>query len=167
MKLTTRGSLAAVLACMATAVAAAPAVAGTTVPVGLPLEALETAVPVEAPKLSTGVPVPVPGAPDGPRYVTGNLLPQNTVPTVPIAGELPRTLLEVPVENPVGEGNLGVAQAVSEESDLKLASPGATLGAPLSQPAGEGLGLPEPTLPQAALIAPALQGAPTAGLLFG
>ncbi|MFK4691908.1 hypothetical protein [Streptomyces pristinaespiralis] len=166
MKLTTRGTLAAVLACVGTAVAAAPAVAGTSVPVVLPLESLETAVPVETPDLSTGVPVPVPGAPEGPRHVTGALLPQGTLPAVPVSSELPRTLLEVPVENPLGEGNLGVAEVLAQESDVELASPGASLGAPVTAPSGEGFGLPEPTLPEAALVAPVLRAAPTGTLLF-
>ncbi|MFJ3101449.1 hypothetical protein [Streptomyces sp. NPDC086835] len=124
MKLTTRGTLAAVLACMGTAVAAAPAVAGTSVPVVLPLESLETAVPVEAPELRTGVPVPVPGAPEGPRHVTGPLLPQGTLPAMPVSSEVPPTLLAVPVENPLGEDDLGVAKVRAQESDVKLVSPG-------------------------------------------
>lgn len=165
MKLTTRGTLAAVLACMGSAVAAAPAVAGTSVPVVLPLESLETAVPVEAPDLRTGVPVPVPGAPEGPRHVTGTLVPQDTLPSVPLSSELHRTLLEVPVENPLGEGNLGVAQVLAQESDVKAASPGASLGAPVTAPTGA-FGLPEPTLPEAALVAPVLQAAPTGTLLL-
>lgn len=166
MKLTTRGSVAALMACMATAVAAGPAVAGTSVPVTLPLESLETALPIEAPSLRSGVPVPVPGAPEAPRHVTGQLLPQGTVPAVPFTSELPTTLLEVPVENPLGEGNLGVASAVSKASDLRLTSPGASVGAPVSEPRADLFGQPEPTLPQAALITPALQGTPAADLLL-
>lgn len=165
MKLTTRGSLAAVMACMATAVAATPAVAGTSVPVTLPLESLETVVPLEAPALRAGVPVPVPGAPDAPRHVTGRLLPEGVVPAVPFTSELPQTLLELPVENPLGEGNLGVARAASEGSDLKLTGPGASLGAPLSAPRPHLFGQPEPTMPEAALITPVLQGDPAADLL--
>jgi hypothetical protein len=166
MKSTTRGALAAVLACMASAVAAAPAAAGTSVPVTLPLESLETAVPVETPELRTAVPVLVPGAPEGPRHVTGALLPQGAVPSVPLGSELPDTLLELPVENPLGEGNLGVAQARTEESDVRLSSPGAQLGAPLTPPAADAFGLPEPALPQAGLVAPVLQATPAAGLLL-
>lgn len=154
------------VACAASAVGAAPALASASVPVTVPLESVEAALPLDAPALSTGVPVPVPGAPDGPRHVTGNLLPQNTVPAVPLTGELPATLLEIPVENPLGEGELGVAQVASEASDLSLSSPGASLGAPLTQPRPEEFGQPEATLPQAALVAPVLQGAPAAGLLL-
>ncbi|MFF8842668.1 hypothetical protein ACF08N_08015 [Streptomyces sp. NPDC015127] len=128
----------------------------------VPLQGLK-ALPLQAPQLSTGVPLLTPGAPEGPRFVTGNLLPENTVPSVPLTGELAPTLLELPVENPLGEGNLGVGKATSTASDLKLASPGATLGAPLTQPRAES-GLPEPTLPAVGLIAPVVQGSPTAAL---
>ncbi|MEU1280178.1 hypothetical protein [Streptomyces sp. NPDC005805] len=171
-KSTTRGTLAAVVACVASAVGAsamgaAPAAAAGSVPVTVPLESVEAALPVDAPALSTGVPVPVPGAPEGPRHVTGNLLPENTLPAVPLTAEVPGTLLELPVENPLGEGNLGVAQVVSEASDLTLASPGASLGAPLTQPRPELLGQPEATLPEAGIVAPVLRGAPAAELLLG
>lgn len=166
MKLTTRGTLAAVMACVGTAVAAAPAVAGTSAPVVVPLEGLEAAVPVESPDLRTGVPVPAPGAPDGPWYVTGTQFPQNTLPAVPVSSELPRTVVAVPVENPLGEGNLGVAEVLAPESDVTLASPGASLGAPMTAPSGDGFGMPELTVPDAALVAPVLQAAPTGTLLF-
>ncbi|WP_433572283.1 hypothetical protein [Streptomyces sp. CA-251247] len=166
MKLTTRGSLAAVIACMASAVAAAPAVAGTSVPVTLPLESLETVVPLEAPALSTGIPVLVPGAPEAPRHVTGRLLPEGTVPQVPFTGEVPKTLLELPVENVLGEGNLGVAAAGSEASDLKLSSPGASVGAPLSAPRPDHFGQPEPVLPELAVLTPSVVGDPVAHLLL-
>ncbi|MFJ8072806.1 hypothetical protein ACIQ7Q_02375 [Streptomyces sp. NPDC096176] len=151
---------------MASAVGSAPAVAAPSVPVTLPLESLETALPIEAPELSTGVPVLVPGAPEAPRHVTGNLVPQGTLPAVPFSSELPATLLELPVENALGEGNLAVAQASSEASDMELAGPGASLGAPLTQPREDLYGLSAVTLPQAALMAPVVQGTPSAGLLL-
>jgi hypothetical protein len=163
MKSTTRGSLAAVLACMASAVAAAPAVADASVPVSVPLESLETVLPVEAPQLRAGVPLLASGVPDGPRYVTGKLLPQNMLPAVPIGGEMPETLLELPVENPLGEGDLGVAHARAERSDVELTTPRATLGGPLTASPSDAFGLPDVT--RAALGTPALRGTPVAGLL--
>jgi hypothetical protein len=147
MKLTTRGPLAALMACMATAVTATPAVAGTSVPVTPPLESLETVVPLEAPAPCVGAPVPVPGAPDAPRHITGLLLSEGAVPAVPFTSEPPQTLLELLVEKPLGEGNLGVARAASEALTC-------------------GLGQPEPTLPEAALRTPGLQGDPAADLLL-
>ncbi|GLF94359.1 hypothetical protein [Streptomyces yaizuensis] len=167
MKSTTRGTLAAVLACMASAVGAAPAVAGTSVPVTLPLESLETVVPIEAPSLATGVPVPVPGALEGPRHAPGRLLPERILPQVPFTAELPRTVAALPLEHPLREGRLGVATLASAAEDLLVTTPGATLGAPVSAPRPELLGQPEPVLPQAALLTPQLTGAPGAALLFG
>ncbi|MFI6287034.1 hypothetical protein ACIBCM_20180 [Streptomyces sp. NPDC051018] len=164
MKSTTRGSLAALMACMASAVAAAPAAAAASVPVTLPLESLETVLPLEAPALSTGVPVPVPGAPEGPRHVTGRMLPEQALPRVPVTGELPRTALDLPLENPLGEGALGLARAAVEAPDTRLTTPGASLGAPLSAPRPELFGQPEPVLPEAAVLTPALTGTPAAGL---
>ncbi|MGX1883373.1 hypothetical protein [Streptomyces sp. NPDC055287] len=167
MKVTTRGSVAAAfMACLATAAAVSPAAAGTSVPVDLPLESLQTVLPVQAPELRTGVPVPVAGVPDGPRHVTGRLLPENALPAVPFTAELPDTKLVLPVEDPLGEGRLGALGAVSEASDLALTAPGASVGAPVSAPREHLLGRPEPVLPQVALITPVLQGTPAAALLM-
>ncbi|MEU0086528.1 hypothetical protein [Streptomyces sp. NPDC006274] len=163
MKSTTRGSLAAVVACMASAVAAAPAVADSSVPVTVPLESLETVLPVEAPKLRTGVPLLASGVPDGPRYVTGRMLPHNILPAVPIGGEMPETLLELPVKHPLGEGDLGVGRARAQRSDVELTTPGATLGGPLTTSSRDAFGLPD--LTRAALSTPVLRGTPVAGLL--
>ncbi|GHB04053.1 hypothetical protein [Streptomyces chryseus] len=167
MKLTTRGSVAAAfMACMATAVTITPAAAGTSVPVDLPLENLERVLPIEAPELRTGVPVPVAGAPDGTRYVTGRMLPKRTLPSVPFTAELPETAVELPVKDPLGEGSLGALRAVSKTSDLGLSSPGASLGAPVSAPRSDLRGRLVPVLPQVAPITPVLQGTPAAALLM-
>lgn len=169
MKLTTRGSVAAAfVACVATAVAASPAAAGTppvpSVPVTLPLEHLETVLPVETPELRTGVPVPVPGVPDGPRYAAGRMLPEKVVPAVPFGTQLPETNVELPVKDPLGEDNLGVVRAVAEASDLALTAPGASVGAPVSAPRPHLFGFPEPVLPEVGLAAPMLRGTPAATL---
>ncbi|WP_267243132.1 hypothetical protein [Streptomyces sp. PR69] len=157
------------MACMASAAAAAPAAADTSavpaVPVTLPTESIETALPVQVPSLRTGVPVPVPGVPDGPRHVTGRLLPARALPAVPLAGQLPETLLELPVENPLGEGNLAVASAATEASETKLRGPGADLDAPLSPPRPSMLGLTALQLPAAGLDAPVLRSNPVGNLL--
>ncbi|WP_251060226.1 hypothetical protein [Streptomyces sp. ISL-100] len=152
---------------MATAAAASPAAAGTSAPVDLPLERLERVLPVEAPELRTGVPVPVPGVPDGPRYVTGRLLPEKTLPAVPFTAELPETEVGLPVKDPLGEGNLGALRAVSEASELMLKAPGATVGAPLSAPGEHLSGLPEPVLPELGVAPPMLRGTPAAVLIMG
>ncbi|MEU9604772.1 hypothetical protein [Streptomyces sp. NPDC048057] len=166
MKLTTRGSVAAAWACVTAAVGAAPAVAGTSVPVTVPLASLETVAPIEAPAPGTGVPVPVPGAPAAPAHVAGQLLPHGALPQVPFTGELPGTAVEVPVERPLGEGAL-TAGVTSDATDLVFATPGASLGAPLSAPRPELFGQPEPVLPEVALLTPTLRGAPAARVLLG
>lgn len=160
------------MACVATAVAASPAAAGTSVPqvpsvpVSLPLEHLETVLPVQTPDLRTGVPVPVTGVPDGPHHAAGRLLPEKALPAVPFRAQLPETKAELPVKDPLGKDNLGVVGAVSEASDLKLATPGASVGAPVSAPRRHRRGLPELVMPEVGLAAPMLQGTPNATLLM-
>ncbi|MGW7054133.1 hypothetical protein [Streptomyces sp. NPDC054887] len=167
MKLTTRGSVAAAfMACMATVAAASPAAAGTSVPVDLPLENLERVLPIRAPELRTGVPVPVAGVPDGPRHVSGRMLPKRTLPSVPFTAELPETTLELPVDGPLADTNIGALRAVSDASDVLLSTPGASVDAPVSAPRADRGGRLEPVLPQVALISPVLQGTPAAALLM-
>ncbi|MEU3602226.1 hypothetical protein ABZ714_26440 [Streptomyces sp. NPDC006798] len=168
MKSTTRGSVAAVLACVASAVGAGavPAAAAPSVPVNLPLESLEHVLPVPAPELATGVPVPVPHAPEAPAHVAGRLLPYGALPRVPLSTELPVTEAGVPVTEPLGDRELGVARIASEAAELSLATPGASLGAPLSAPRPELYGQPEPVLSEVAVLTPTLRGAPAAGLLL-
>ncbi|MFE0423211.1 hypothetical protein [Streptomyces sp. NPDC058953] len=168
MKSTTRGSVAALLACVASAVGAGAgtAAAAPSAPVNLPLEALETVLPVPAPELSTGVPVPVPHAPEAPAHVAGRMLPYGALPRVPLSTELPVTEAGLPLTEPLGDRRLGVARIASEAAELSLATPGASLGAPLSAPRPELYGQPEPVLPEVALLTPHLRGAPTAGVLL-
>jgi hypothetical protein len=166
MKSTTRGSVAAIVACVASAAGAGPA-AALSAPVTLPLESVETALPVSAPALRTGVPVPVPHAPEAPRHVTGSLLPTGLLPRVPLTGEVPVTALEVPLEDPLTDRPVGVLGAAAGAPDLALSTPGASLGAPLSAPRPELSGWPEPVLPEVAVLAPALSGTPAADVLLG
>ncbi|MFF4182128.1 hypothetical protein ACFYZ9_02975 [Streptomyces sp. NPDC001691] len=166
MGISTRAGLASVMACMATAAAVAPAAAAPAVPVVVPLGALNTVLPFEAPTLSTGMPLPVPGVPDGPRYVKGNLMPKNMVPAVPIESAVPDTHLGAPLPDPLSSRVLGTPALISPDSALHVVTPGADLGAPLSQPRAALFGLPAVTLPKAGLTAPAVQGAPAATASF-
>lgn len=95
MKMTARGSIAALMTCMAAAGAATPAVA-SSVPVGVPLEAVETTLGVPVPHIATAVPVPVVGAPEAPRHHKGDMLPTPLLPVVPIATDLGATKLTSP-----------------------------------------------------------------------
>ncbi|WP_438293220.1 hypothetical protein [Streptomyces sp. HUAS TT7] len=165
MGITSRTGLAGVMACMATAAAVAPAAAEVpAVPINIPLFVLNTALPIDAPTLRTGMPLPIPGAPNGPRYVKGKVLPTNMVPAIPFDSALPSTHISTPLPNPVTSGNIGTPELVSPGSELRAATPGADLGAPISRP--EPGRLPDLTMPVAGVSAPAVQGDPDAAALL-
>ncbi|MFJ7164182.1 hypothetical protein ACIQUV_01595 [Streptomyces globosus] len=166
MKMTARGSIAALMTCMAAAGAAAPA-AADSVPVGVPLDAVKTTLGVDTPRVGTGVPVPVVGAPEV-RHHKGDLLPTPVVPSLPVGAELGRTLVSTPVPNLLGdpatdsEGSL-----TSPATDLVARTPGVVLGVPLTMPDGGNSGIPDLTAPKLGLTAPELTGAPSALLGLG
>lgn len=98
MKSTTRGTLAAVITGVAAAVGATatPAAAVDTVPVPVPLDGVEKSLNVELPKIGGEIPLPMPGAPEGPRYVEGRLIPERVIPQLPVTGGLPGAGLHAP-----------------------------------------------------------------------
>lgn len=167
MKMTARGSIAALMTCMAAVGAATPAVADS-VPVGVPLDALETTLGVDTPRVATGVPVPVVGAPEAPRFHKGDLLPTPLLPVVPIGTRLGDTLVTSPVPNLLGtpetdgEGSLDAPATI-----MRARTPGAIVGLPLTMPDASNFGLPNLTKPKLGLTAPELVGAPTALLGLG
>lgn len=162
MKMTARGSIAALMTCMAAAGAATPAVA-SSVPVGVPLEAVETTLGVPVPHIATAVPVPVVGAPEAPRHHKGDMLPTPLLPVVPIATDLGATKLTSPVPNLMGSPETdGEGSLESSDTTLVTRSPGAVLGSPLTMPDGGNYGLPNLTTPKLGLTAPEVIGAPTA-----
>uniref|UniRef100_A0AAU2V7R4 Uncharacterized protein n=1 Tax=Streptomyces sp. NBC_00003 TaxID=2903608 RepID=A0AAU2V7R4_9ACTN len=166
MGITSRAGLASVMACMATAASVAPAAAIASapyVPIAPPLRVLNTVLPFEAPTVNTGMPLPIPGAPNGPRYVKGKLLPTNMVPAIPFDTALPNTHIGTPLPNPLTAGSLETPELVSPESPLHAATPGANIGAPLGGPRA---GLPPLAMPAAGVSAPAVQGNPDATALL-
>ncbi|OKK22703.1 hypothetical protein AMK16_06435 [Streptomyces sp. CB00455] len=167
MKTTARGSIAALMTCMAAAGAATPALADS-VPVGVPLEAVETTLGVPAPRVATGVPVPVVGAPEVPRHHTGDLLPAPLLPAIPVGTELGDTLVTSPVPNLLGRPETdGEGSVDAPATTMRARTPGAVVGAPLTMPDGSNFGLPNLTVPKLGLTAPELVGAPTALLGLG
>ncbi|MFF3481940.1 hypothetical protein ACFYXC_01495 [Streptomyces sp. NPDC002701] len=162
MKSTTRGTLAAVVTCVAAAVAT-PAVAADGVPVAVPLNGVEHSLDMEMPKVGGTVPLIKPGSPDGPRYVEGRLLPDRAVPQVPFSSDMPSLDLRTPLPRVLGE-SFDHLTATTAASDLHAVTPGASLDAPLTAPRADALGLPAPKLPEAGLLAPVLQAAPEASL---
>ncbi|MGX1914620.1 hypothetical protein ACWIID_38225 [Streptomyces phaeochromogenes] len=162
MKSTTRGTLAAVVTCVAAAVAT-PAVAADGIPVAVPLDGVENSLNMEMPRVGGTLPLPTPGSPDGPRYVEGRLLPDRAVPQLPVTSDLPSLDLRTPVPRVLGDTFDHVA-ASTPTSDLRALTPGASLDAPLTAPQADKLGLPAPKLPEVGLLAPVLQAAPGANL---
>ncbi|MFJ4786439.1 hypothetical protein [Streptomyces sp. NPDC088794] len=169
MKSTTRGTLAAVLTGVAAAVGAAtatPAAAVGTVPVPVPLEGAEQALNIALPKVGGEIPVPMPGKPDGPRYVEGRLIPERVIPQLPVHGGLPGLGLRAPLPHILGDDfdHVGLQ---TPASDLRTLAPGLSLDAPLTPPNADNAGLPDLKLPQAGVLAPVLQTVPGANLGLG
>ncbi|WP_236243202.1 hypothetical protein [Streptomyces sp. CC228A] len=154
------GLLAACLVSAAAAAMAAPAAAAEA-PVEVPLQPLGAVLPMAPPSLSTGVPLLMPGAPEGLGRTTEGGLPELLLlPRTPLGAELPETSLEAPLPGLLGGRPLGTAMLTSDRSDMSTSAPGASLGEPLSlAPQGGQSGLPGVQLPKAALLAPALSGA--------
>ena len=165
MKTTTRGTLAAVVTCVAAAVAT-PAVAAEGVPVAVPLNGVENALNTEMPRVGGTLPLPTPGSPDGPRYVEGRMLPDRVVPRLPVTSGLPAVDLRTPVPHVLGN-TFGHVAASTPSSDLRALTPGASLDAPLTAPRPGRLGLPAAKLPEVGVLAPVLQTAPGANLGLG
>ncbi|MFB7503126.1 hypothetical protein [Streptomyces broussonetiae] len=160
MKSTTRGTLAAVVTGVAAAVGAAatPAAAVGTVPISVPLEGASESLGMEMPKAGLELPAPLmmPGAPQGPRYVTGHLLPDRTLPPVPMSGGLPGVNLDAPIPRVLGDRFDHVA-VDTPVNDLHTLTPGVVADAPLTRPNPDNFGLPDLKEPQLGIIAPALQ----------
>ncbi|MFF1735245.1 hypothetical protein [Streptomyces sp. NPDC058247] len=165
MKSTARGTLAVLAGCLAAAGAgAAPAAAGEQVPVAVPLTGVKNALHVKAPELSTGVPIPVPGGPDAPRFVAGRMLPEPLLPTVPLSSELPDSRIEAPLSQATGDHKVDHLTVATEGSDVRTATPGASVNPPLTGPLADRFGLPDVALPEAALVTPLLTTARGAAL---
>jgi hypothetical protein len=128
--------------------------------VDVPLQPLGSVLPVAPPTVSTGVPLLMPGTPEGLGHVGESGLPELLLlPRTPIDSEFPETRVEAPLPSLLGGRPLGTALLTSPHSDVETSTPGATLGEPLSLPRGEALGLPGVQLPRAGVLSPALSGA--------
>ncbi|MGW4568239.1 hypothetical protein ACWEN3_39720 [Streptomyces sp. NPDC004561] len=158
MKPTTRGSLAAVITGVAAAVAAGatPAAAVGSVPVPVPLNGVSQSLGVEAPKAGLELPLPTPGSPGGPRFVTGSLLPDRVLPRLPVDGALPGGGVRAPLPRVLGDrfDHVGVE---APASGLRTLGPGLDVDAPLTAPDPHHFGLPGLKLPRAGVVAPAVR----------
>lgn len=167
MKSTTRGTLAAVITGIAAAVGAAvPAAAADTVPVSVPLESAEQSLGTELPEIGADLPLPVVGTPEVPRYVEGSLLPDRTVPQVPVGSPLPGLSARAPLPHLLEDGFDHVGVGVPA-SDLYALSPGLALEAPLTPPDPDNFGMPGIQSPAAGVPAPVVRAVPGANLGLG
>ncbi|MFJ6655882.1 hypothetical protein ACIQNG_05875 [Streptomyces sp. NPDC091377] len=168
MKPSARGTLAAVVTGVAAALgaAASPAAAVETVPVPVPLEGAEYALNMELPQIGAELPVPVPGAPDGPRYVEGRLLPDRALPQLPVSAGLPGATLRAPLPRLLGDRFDHVAVELPA-APVDAVAPGLAVDAPLTAPDPERFGLPDAKLPQAGILTPTLRTVPGAALVMG
>ncbi|MFI7346423.1 hypothetical protein ACIBSR_09150 [Streptomyces sp. NPDC049936] len=168
MKPTTRRTLAAVVTGVAAAVgvSASPAAAADAIPVPVPLSGAETALGMELPEVTGELPVPTVGAPEGPRYVEGRLLPERTLPQLPVHGGLPGADVRQPVPHVLGD-NFDHAAFDAPAAGLRTLAPGLSPDAPLTAPRADAFGLPAVKLPEAGVASPAVQTVPVADLGVG
>ncbi|OIJ69372.1 hypothetical protein [Streptomyces mangrovisoli] len=171
MKPTVRRTIAAVVtgvaaAAAAVGAAAAPAAAVGSVPIPVPLDGAEKSLGVELPEVGGELPLPLPGAPEGPRYTEGRLLPDRALPQLPLTGGLPGLDARAPLPHVLGPGfdHAGVS---APAADLSALTPGLAVDAPLTQPNPDHFGLPDLRLPQAGVLAPVLRTVPGADLVAG
>ncbi|KOV95157.1 hypothetical protein [Streptomyces sp. NRRL B-3648] len=157
MKPITRGTLAVVVTSVAAAVgAAAPAAASGTVPVTVPLGGVSRSLGAEVPTLGAEVPLLKPGVPDGPRYVTGRLVPDRVLPQLPVRSGLPGLHTRAPLPHLLDDG-FDHLDVDSPTGGLRALTPGLSVDAPLTAPDGSNVGVPEAKMPQAAVLAPVLR----------
>ncbi|MER5947649.1 hypothetical protein ABT127_16470 [Streptomyces sp. NPDC001904] len=167
MSIKVRGTIAVLAGCLAAAAGATPAVASANVPIEVPLGGVESALHTDLPELSTEAPVPVPGAPEGPRYSQDHVLPQNALPRLPMSTELPATEVGTAVPQLLPTERTDRVGLSTEGTPVRTLTPGASVNPPLSGPRPDRLGLPEVSAPQAALGTPDVQARPGADLALG
>ncbi|WP_282696909.1 hypothetical protein [Streptomyces sp. CC208A] len=158
MNLRSHAGMGLLMTALASAAMATPA-AAVEAPVVVPLQGLEPVLPMDAPTVATGVPVPVPGAPTGFQKGFG-ALPDVVLPSVPLTGTLPETVVAAPLPELLEGSEPGRALLATPHSEMQAATPGAILGNPLEAPRGNGLaGVPDLHVPQLGLVTPMLSGA--------
>ncbi|MEU6879784.1 hypothetical protein [Streptomyces sp. NPDC046712] len=143
---------------LASAAMAAPAAAAEA-PVVVPLQGLEPVIPMDAPSVATGVPLPVPGGPTGFQEGQSGFLPDVTLPRVPVASTVPRTLVAAPLPEVIEGSEPGKALFATPSAPVRATTPGATVGNPVVTPRGDRLGLPDLAVPEVGVLTPAVSGA--------
>ncbi|MET9429773.1 MULTISPECIES: hypothetical protein [unclassified Streptomyces] len=152
------GMVVTALASAASAALATPAAAAPAAPVDVPLQPLGMVLPMAPPTVSTGVPIPMPGAPMGPTAAAHGRVQPLHLPQVPFTGTLPETLITASLPELIEDQPVTRALLSAPASDLHTTTPGAKVEAPLTLPRPESLGLPGVELPQVGVLPPAVTG---------
>lgn len=158
MNLRSQAGMGILMTALASAAMAAPAAAAEA-PVIVPLQGLEPVIPMDAPSVATGVPLPVPGGPTGFQEGQSGLLPDVTLPRVPISSTIPETLVAAPLPEVIEGSEPGKALFATPSSPVKATTPGATVGNAVVAPRGDRLGLPDLAVPEIGVLTPAVSGA--------
>ncbi|MFC8274481.1 hypothetical protein ACFUJR_18515 [Streptomyces sp. NPDC057271] len=158
MNLRSHAGMGILMTALASAAMASPAVAADA-PVVVPLQGLEPVIPMDAPTVATGVPLPVPGGPTGFQEGQAGLLPDVALPRVPFTSTLPETVLAAQLPEVIEGSEPGKALFTTPRSEMAAATPGATVGNPVVAPRGDRLGLPDLAVPEVGVVAPMLRGA--------
>ncbi|MFD3566422.1 hypothetical protein [Streptomyces sp. NPDC058667] len=158
MNLRSQAGMGILMTALASAAMAAPASAAEA-PVVVPLQGLEPAIPMDAPTVAAGVPLPVPGAPTVFHEGGSPTVPDIGLPRVPVSSTLPSTVLAAPLPEVIEGSHPGTALFTHAGSPLRAATPVARVGNPVGLPRGDRSGLPDLTTPDAGIVTPAVQGA--------
>ncbi|WP_251066043.1 hypothetical protein [Streptomyces sp. ISL-36] len=142
---------------LASAAMAAPASAAEA-PVVVPLQGLEPVIPMDAPTVATGVPMPKPGGPTGFQEGQAGGLPDVTLPRMPVSSTMPETVLAAPLPEVIEGSEPGTALFTTPSSPLKAVTPGASVGNPVVVPSGDPYGVPGLTTPNVGVLTPAVTG---------
>ncbi|GGO96087.1 hypothetical protein [Wenjunlia tyrosinilytica] len=189
MKMTSRGAFAAMAVCAAAAVAAVAPAAGAhaqdqasapgagrssgsldvasqsvrqRVPLMVPLNTMETALPVDSPAVEGSVPA-VPVAPPGPaNYQNGQMLPHPLLPSLATNGDGPAATVAAPVPGVSPDGRKNVAQVGTPEVPLHASGPEADVVAPAGDPIPDMFGMSGFPMPNVSLTSPRMDGQPQA-----
>lgn len=158
MNLRSQAGMGILMTALASAAMAAPAAAADA-PVIIPLQGLEPVIPMDAPTVTTGVPLPVPGAPTGFQEGQAGGLPDVTLPRVPLSTTLPKSVVAAPLPEVLEGSELGTALLATPRSPLAATTPGATVGNAVATPQTDRLGLPGFAVPEVGILTPAVTGA--------
>ncbi|MGW0735684.1 hypothetical protein [Streptomyces sp. NPDC002851] len=136
------------------------------VPVTLPLEAARHASPVDppvaVPHVYGEVPLVLTRGPGAPRFSEDSLLPERTIPQIPLNTSVPHTVVDAPVTNPLSEKRVAGVDLDTSKAPVRATSPGMAVDAPLTRPGAGPLMLPKAKLPDAAMLTPMLRANPKA-----